>query len=115
MRIPMIISDLGYWDLKFKNGDRYYLTNLLHDFLLENPKVKNTKYRFRFYQYIDKTNSERAVELKRVREKSLIEKFVEQYESKSEKQLNDILDNKTYYQVEAVKAAEIVLYKKNVG
>ncbi|MDO9261014.1 MAG: hypothetical protein Q7U08_03650 [Flavobacteriaceae bacterium] len=115
MRIPMTISNLGYWDLKFKNGDRYYLTNLLHDFLLENPIIKNTKYRFRFYQYIDKSDTYKTAELKRVREKSLIEKFVEQYDSKSEKQLKDILDNKKHYQIEAVRAAEIVLNKKTLG
>lgn len=55
-RIPMLISDFGYWDLEFKNGDRYFLTNILHDFLHDTPKIPKTKYRFRLYPYISKKN-----------------------------------------------------------
>jgi hypothetical protein len=116
-RIPMIISDFGYWDLQFKNGDRYYLTNILHDFLHEEPKVPKTKYRFRFYPYINKNDKKRAINLneKLKKEKTLTETFVEKFKPKNEKQLLEILDNRKSYQKEAVKAAEILMKRKNVG
>ena len=114
-RIPMLVSDFGYWDLKFKNGDRYYLTNILHDFIHDTPFLGKTKYRFRMFTYINKSDSKQAVELKEKRKKTRIEKFVEQYESKNEKQLIEILDNSKSYQKEAVEAAKIVLKNKNVG
>ncbi|WP_160130462.1 hypothetical protein [Kordia antarctica] len=109
-----IHSDFGYWDLKFKNGDRYYISNLIVDFLHEYAFIKKTKYRFRFFPYINTSNSKKAVKLKRAKEKTNIEKFVEKFQSKNEKQLREILDNKTKYQKDAVKAAEIVLKRKNI-
>ncbi|RAJ11762.1 hypothetical protein LY08_02692 [Olleya aquimaris] len=116
-RIPMLISDFGYWDLQFKNGDRYYLTNILHDFLLEIPKVPKTKYRFRFYPYISKNDNKQTIDLneKPKKEKSLTETFIEKFKTKNEKQLLEILDNRKSYQEEAVKAAEILMRNKNVG
>ena len=114
-RWPTIHSDFGYWDLKFVNGDRYYLSNLLVDFLHQEAFVKNTKYCFRLFPYIDKSNSKKAIELKQVQEKSRVEKFIDQYQSKSKKQLKEILDNKKNYQKEAVEAAEIIMKNKNVG
>ena len=114
-RIPMLISDFGYWDLQFKNGDRYYLTNILHDFIHDAPKVPKTKYRFRFYPYINKSDSKKAVEFIEKKEKTRIEYFVEKYSEMNIKQLNEILENKSGYQKEAIKAAEIVLKNKNVG
>ncbi|WP_157724145.1 hypothetical protein [Winogradskyella sediminis] len=115
MRWKMINSDLAYWDLEFKNGDRYYISNLLVDFLHDNPIVDNTKYRFRMFQYINKSDSKEAVELKQVEEKNRTEKFVEKFQSKSESELNEILNNKSKYQKEAVKAVEIIMKNKNVG
>ncbi|MGB3606955.1 hypothetical protein [Psychroserpens sp.] len=116
-RLPMLISDFGYWDLQFKNGDRYYLTNLLHDFLHESPKYSKTKYRFRFYPYIKKNDKKQAINLnKRLeKEKTLTEQFIEKFKTKNEKQLLEILDNRKGYQKEAVKAVEILLKRKNVG
>lgn len=118
-RIPMLVSDFGYWDLKFKNGDRYYLTNILHDFIHDEPFLKNTKYKFRMFTYINKSGSKEALELKqeleKKKEKSQTEKFVEKFRSKSETELNEILTNKSKYQKEALKAAEIILKNKNVG
>ncbi len=116
-RIPMLISDFGYWDLEFKNGDRYYLTNILHDFIHDTPKVPKTKYRFRFYPYIKRNDSRQAINLneKREKEKTLTETFIEKYKTKNEKQLLEILDNKKSYQKEAVRAAEILMKNKNVG
>lgn len=110
-----IHSSFGYWDLKFKNGDRYYISNLIVDFLHEHAFIKKTKYRFRFFPYINTSYSKKGVGLKRKvkKEKTNIEKFVEKFQSKNEKQLREILDNKSKYQKDAVKAAEIVLEHRN--
>ena len=114
-RWSTIHSEFGYWDVKFENGERYYLSNLLVDFLHQEAFLENTKYRFRLFPYIDKSNSKKAVELKKVQKKSRVEKFVDQFQSKNEKQLQEILDNKKNYQKEAVEAAEIIMKNKNVG
>jgi len=114
-RIPMLVSDFGYWDLKFKNGDRYYLTNILHDFIHDTPFLGKTKYRFRMFTYIDKSDSKKAVNLRLIREKNLTLKFVEKFKSKTESELNEILKNKKMYQKEAVEAVEIIIKNKNVG
>lgn len=112
MRWKMISSDLGYWDLEFNNGERYYISNLLVDFLHDIPIVNNTKYRFRIFQYINKSDSKEAIELKQVQEKNKTEKFVEKFQSKSESELNEILNNKSKYQKEAIKAVEIIIQNK---
>ena len=67
------------------------------------------------FQYINKSDSKEAVELKQVQEKNRTEKFVEKFQSKSESELNEILNNKSKYQKEAVKAVEIIMGNKNVG
>lgn len=102
----MLISDFGYWDLHFKNGDRFYLTNILHDFLHDTPKVPKTNYRFRFYPYISKNDNKQAINLneKRKKEKTMTEVYIEKYKSKNENQLLEILDNRKSYQKEAVRA-----------
>lgn len=116
-RWSTIHSDFGYWYLKFVNGDRYYLSNLLVDFLHEKAFLKKTKYRFRLFPYIDKSSKKVGIEFKKVQiqEKNRVEKFVEKYQSKSERQLREILDNKKSYQNEAVEAAKIVLKNKNTS
>lgn len=118
-RIPMLNSDFGYWDLKFINGDRYFLTNILHDFIHDVPFYDNTQYRFRMYTYIKKTDSNKAKDLERMiednRDKTLIERYVDQYQSKTESELNHMLNNKSNYQKEAIEAAKIVLKNKNDG
>ncbi|TYP74998.1 hypothetical protein BD809_10360 [Aquimarina intermedia] len=114
-RMPMMISDFGYWDLQFKNGDRYYMTNILHNFIHDTPKVYNTKYRFRFFPFIIKADPKEALKLKEQREKTQTEKFVKQFKNKTDTQLNEILKNERKYQREAVEAARILLGKKNVG
>ncbi|WP_298538060.1 hypothetical protein [uncultured Algibacter sp.] len=116
-RIPMLVSDFGYWDLKFKNGDRYYLTNILHDFIHDTPFLGKTKYRFRMFTYIKKNDNKKPINLnaKPKKEKTLTETFIEKYKTKNEKQLLEILDNRNSYQKEAVKAAEILIENKNVG
>jgi hypothetical protein len=65
----MLYSDFGYWELKFKNGDEYYLTNLLKDFVHDAPKIKRTKYRFRFLPFISKSDSKEGVYIKSLPER----------------------------------------------
>lgn len=110
-RMPMLISNFGYWDLQFKNGDRFYLTNLLHDFLHDTPKVAKTKYRFRIYPWINKSDFKQLDESKRKREKTRVDIFIDKFQSKSKVELLEIINNKKNYQKEAVRAAEIVLGK----
>ncbi|WP_298417224.1 hypothetical protein [uncultured Kordia sp.] len=110
----MFHSDFGYWDLKFKNGDRYYISNLIVDFLHEHAFVKNTTYQFRAFPYIKTSNSKKAIKLKRQIEKNDIDRIIKKFASKSEKELCVILNNKSKYQENAVKAAEIVLKNKGV-
>ena len=116
-RIPFILSDFGYWDLTFKNGDRYFLTTLLQDFLLEECKVENTKYRFRLFPYIDKSEKIDGIELKPIeyKPKSRLEKLNENFQNKTNEELKYILDNKNKYQKEAIKVAEQILKERNVG
>lgn len=114
-RLPMLASHFGYWDLKFKNGDRYYLTNILHDFIFDEPYYENTNYRFRMFSFINKSNSKEAIELKEFKEKNQIEIFIEKFQSKTESELNEILNNKNSYQKEAFKAAEIIMKNKSVN
>ncbi|MFL1013611.1 hypothetical protein [Flavisericum labens] len=116
-RIPTLFSDFGYWDLTFENGDRYYLTTLLHDFLLEEDKLKDTKYRFRLIPYIDKSETEKGIELKPIKykPKSRIEKLKESYKEKTVEELKYIIENKGKYQKEAIAVAEQILKEKNVG
>jgi hypothetical protein len=115
MRLKMISSELAYWDLEFNNGDRYYISNLLIDFLHEEPIIENTKFRFRMFQYINKSDSKEAIELNQVQENNVVEKFVEKFQIKTENQLTEILNNKENYQKEAIEAAAILLKNKNVG
>ncbi len=75
--------------------------------------TKDTKYRFRFFQNINKRDSKKAIALKKEREKTRTEKFVKLFQSKNENELREILDNRKGYQDEAVKAAEIVLKNKS--
>lgn len=107
-------SNFGYWDLKFTNGDRYYLSNLIIDFLHQKAFIEITKYRFRFFPYINKSTAKTGIDLKsiNIHEKSRVEKFIEQFQSKNENQLLEIIDNKESYQKEALEAAKIVLKNK---
>ncbi len=115
-RLPTIFSEFGYWDLKFENGDRYYLTTLLQNFLLDEKKVKDTKYRFRLIPYIDKSETEKGIELKPIeyKPKSRTEKLKESYKGKTNEELKYIIENKSKYQKEAIKVAEQILKEKNV-
>ena len=65
----MFFSDFGYWELQFENGDRYYLTNLLNDFVHQAPIIRKTKYRFRLFPYIKKLDSKEGLKLKSIPKK----------------------------------------------
>ena len=113
-RIPTIFSDFGYWDLTFKNGDRYYFTTLILDFLLEEDKVKDTKYRFRLIPYIDKSETEKGIELKpfEYQPKSRTEKLKKTYKDKTIEELKYIIENQNDYQKEAIIVAKQILKEK---
>jgi len=116
-RWSVLHSDLGYWDLRFKNGDRFFLTNLLCDFLHDKALVKNTKYRFRLFPFIDKTINNKGIEYKPIKTQTISrkEKLKETYKNKTEEELNYILENKSEFQEEAIIVAEQLLKEKNVG
>lgn len=110
LRLPMLNSGFGYWSLKFNNGDHYYLTNILHDFIHDEPPfIRDTKYRFRLLTYIHKADVEKTDDLKPPKEKTRVEQLVEKYATKSDEELNEILKNQKDYQKEAVAAAALVL------
>jgi len=111
-RWKMLNSKLGYWELEFNNGDRYFITNLLINFLHKKPIIKNTKFKFKMIQLIDKTDQNQKANLKFINEKKIIGKFIKKFELKSEKELNEILNNKTKYQKEVIIAVEKILQKK---
>lgn len=113
-RWKMINSDLAYWDLEFNNGDRYYISNLIVDFLHERPIVKNTKYRFRMFQYINKSDSKEAIELKQQQAKTRADRLRELYSKKSTSELEYIIENKKLYMANARKVAnQIIMERKN--
>ncbi len=113
-RFRMLISDFGYWDIRFVNGDRFYLKALMIDFLHERPFLTKTKFRYRFIPFIDKSFPNRIKEHEKKENLIRTEMFIKQYKNKTRKQLNYILENQSKYQKEAVKAAKILI-EKNIG
>ena len=114
-RRPIFISDFGYWDLTFKNGDRFFLTNLLHNFLHDAPFVANTNYRFRLFPYISQFSQAETLNLKqevssRMNDKT--NKFILRFEHKDTSELKTILANKSKYRKEAIEAAGIILTRR---
>ncbi|UKM64107.2 hypothetical protein GSB9_00654 [Flavobacteriaceae bacterium GSB9] len=116
-RIPTLFSEFGYWDLTFKNGDRYFLTTLLHDFLLDEDKVKNTKYRFRLIPYIDKKHKDNGVDLKPIKTHNKIcsDKLRRNFNQKTIEELNYIIENKSKYQPKAVFLAKKIIKERTLS
>lgn len=116
-RIPMFISDFGYWELKFKNGENYYLSNILHDFIHDEPFLDNTKYRFRMFTYIKKSDSKEAIQLKRIKDKNSKkrrDRLRELYSQKSLSELKYIVENQDLYMENAREVAgEIIKERTN--
>ena len=113
-RIAMTFSDFGYWDLTFKNGDRYYLTNLLHDITYE-PKIPNTEFRFRGLPIIDKKKSKKEKYEIKIEEYDNLKVMKEHFENMNTEKLQKVLENKTEYRKEAIELVEKLLREKNVG
>ncbi|KKM90954.1 hypothetical protein LCGC14_1233440 [marine sediment metagenome] len=105
----------GYWHVRFNNGDEYYLSNLLVDFLKDPKFLPVTKYRYTTFPFMDKSNSVSAQKSEEIENTNRIEYLVQLYSGKSEQELIDLLNNKVPYQPEAIEAAKIVLSKKKVG
>ena len=86
-------ADLGYWDLTFKNGDRYYLTSYLID-INKKPLFENTEIKYSIFPSIDKTDPKIAIG----KEKQQIEKRIEKLKlnlmQKSEFELKEIIKSK---------------------
>lgn len=107
-------SDLGYWELEFIDGEKFYLTNLIVNFLHQKPILDNTEIKYRIFPYIirkksilqDKTDLENQ-------ENILINRFLKKFKNKTPKELEYIISEKNKFQKEAIKAAELLLNKKS--
>lgn len=108
LREKMLSSDLAYWDVSFQNGDRYYLTNLLIDFLHKEPIVPHTTYNYRFLQTISKPDLE-ALAFSQRKFDTRVVLFVKRFKNKSDEELMDIKNNTTLFCKEAVEAAKLLL------
>jgi len=113
-RLAMTFSDFGYWDLTFKNGDRYYLTNLLHDVTSE-PKIPNTEFRFRGLPIIDKNNPKKKKYEVKIEEYDELKVMKEHFKNMNTEKLQKVLENRTDYRKEAIEFVEKLLEEKNVG
>ncbi len=114
-RWSMLHSDFGYWDLKFEDKERYYISNFLIDFLHDEPFIENTEYRFRMFPFIDKSKSKKAMELKEIQEMERVAKLRENYAYKTIAELKYIIENKEKYQDSAVNVAQEILNKKTLS
>jgi hypothetical protein len=108
-------SDLGYVDLTFKNKERYFLTSFLIN-TNQEPIFDNSRIKYSFLPFIDRTDPKLIKEKTEKQTKKRIEKLKCNFNNKSITELNEMLDNKTKYQNEAIIAInEILKRKKNVG
>ncbi|CAM1357738.1 hypothetical protein [Tenacibaculum xiamenense] len=98
----LLFSDFGYWEVEFKNGDRYFLTNFIHD-IHKRKKGKNTKIKYRVFPYISRKDTVFPLE-----KKSLYQK----YEEKSNFELQEILDRPHLYKEEALRIAKLLLEER---
>ena len=113
-RLAMTFSDFGYWDLTFKNGDRYYLTNLLHDIISE-PKFPDTEFRFRALPIIVKNNPKKEKYKVKIEEYDELKVMKENFQNMNIERLQKVIENKTEYRKEAIEFVEKLLREKNVG
>jgi hypothetical protein len=118
-------SDLGYVDLIFKNNDRYFLSCFLID-ITKEPIFENSQIKYSFLPFINRKDPKivkEKVEIqikKRIeKEKKLAEKRIEKlksnFSSKTTAELNEMLNEKSKYQKEAIIAIKEILKNKNVG
>jgi hypothetical protein len=105
-------SNLSYWDLTFKNGDRYFISSLLID-LGARPIIEETTITYSIFPLINKTD---PILIKEKVEKMTIkriEKLKSNFETKTVTELNEMLNNKSKYQQEAIIAIKEILKNKN--
>ena len=114
-RWKMVNSDFGYWDVQFKDGTEYYLSNLLVDFLHEKPFVENTSFKFTMFPLIDKSTSRFAKQKEKRNKLDRFKYLINLYAEKSEQELKEIINSKNSYQPEAINAAKKVLEEKTLG
>jgi hypothetical protein len=107
-------SDLGYVDLTFKNKERYFLTSFLIN-TNQKPIFENSQIKYSFLPFIDRTDPKLIKEKTEKQTKKRIEKLKGNFKNKSIAELNEMLNNKTKYQNEAVLAINEILKSKNVG
>nr|WP_298924653.1 hypothetical protein [uncultured Allomuricauda sp.] len=106
-------ADLGYWDLTFKNGDRYFLTSYLID-TNKKPLLENTEVKYSLFPSINKTDPEIVFQKAKEQRGKRIEKLKRNFMHKSESELKEITISKDKYQEEAIQAAKLLLKNKNV-
>ncbi|MBU2920516.1 hypothetical protein KO504_04120 [Winogradskyella psychrotolerans] len=107
-------ADLGYLDLTFKNNDRYFLSCFLID-ITKEPIFENSKIKYSFLPFIDRTDPKLIMEKAEKQTTKRIEKLKSNYSSKTVTELNEMLNNKSKYQKEAIIAIKETLKNKNVG
>jgi hypothetical protein len=107
-------SHLGYIDLTFKNNDRYFLSCFLID-ITKSPIFENAEIKYSFLPFIDRTDPKLIKEKTQKLKLKRIERLKQNFKSKSENELNKILENETKYQEEVLIAIREILKEKNVG
>jgi len=107
-------SNLGYLDLTFKNNDRYFLSCLLID-VTKEPIFENSKIRYSFLPFIDRTDPKEVKKKAEEQSKKRIEKLKKNFSSKTNSELKEMIKNKSKYQKEAIIAINELLENKNVG
>ncbi|CAL2091325.1 conserved protein of unknown function [Tenacibaculum sp. 190524A02b] len=108
MSEDFLIYDFGYWEVQFTNGDRYFLTNLIHN-IHKFRKGRNTKKIYRIFPYIKKKNELEDQILKQKRDLNKKEGFISKFKEKTDIELLYIINNAEMYQEAAVTAAKSIL------
>ena len=110
-RRPSFLTDLGFWELKLKNGRTVFVSSLLGDFLLNKPPFES-RYVFSLFPIMKKAKVDKTLKFIPKKPLSLttkIDKLKAKIEQKSDQELISILENKKSYQDEAVQIAELIL------
>ena len=110
-RRPSFLTDLGFWELKLKNGRTVFVSSLLGDFLLNKPPFES-RYAFSLFPIMKKAKVDKTLKFIPKKPLSLttkIDKLKAKIEQKSDQELISILENKKNYQDEAVQLAELIL------
>ena len=104
------LSAFAYWDVEFKNGDRFYLSNILFD-AIHAPLLSNiSTFRYCLIPYIRKNVMHKGFPKAYYKPKklSLEAHFRHQFRSKTKAELHYIINHPKSYQKEAVQAAKFL-------